>query len=351
MHSPQQNFDLITLLRSKNINIVEIIDLIRQGNCPSQILQEVKKFKSSQIISANLIEDELDKASKFNAKIITIFSDNYPKLLTHINNPPPILTIKGDINILNEKIIAVVGSRNASYNSLLFAKKIAHELSLSNIVTISGLARGIDSQIHKSSINYKTIAVIAGGINNIYPRQNKYLYELISENGLIISENIFDSAPLPRNFILRNRIISGMAIATIIIEAGIKSGTLSTANFANDQGRYVFAVPGAPYDYRSQGCNKLIKEGAIMMEDIQDVYNEIGPLNSLECYNNEKKLDLSNLEINQRQLLKNIGYSGTPINYLISKFNISSAKINEIISELELKNYIIVKDNKLFLIK
>ncbi len=351
MHSPQQNFDLITLLRSKNINLVEIIDLIRQGNCPSQILQEVKKFKSSQIISANLIEHELDKASKFNAKIITIFSDNYPKLLTHISNPPPILTIKGDTNLLNEKIIAVVGSRNASYNSLLFAKKIAHELSLNNIVTISGLARGIDSQIHKSSINYKTIAVIAGGINNIYPRQNKYLYDLISENGLIISENIFDSAPLPRNFILRNRIISGMAIATIIIEAGIKSGTLSTANFANDQGRYVFAVPGAPYDYRSQGCNKLIKEGAIMMEDIRDVYNEIDLLNNIEGCNNEKKLDLSNLEINQKQILKNIGYSGTPINYLINKFNISSAKINAIISELELKNYIIVKDNKLFLIK
>lgn len=352
MHSPQQKFDLIRLLRSKNIDFDIIIELIKKGECPSQIIKRLIKSGFNNIACEKSIETELVNITKYDAKIITIFDENYPFLLRNINNPPLILTIKGNIDLFKEQLIAIVGARNASYNAMNFARKISYEISQNNIVTVSGLARGIDSAVHDSSINHRTIAVIAGGINNIYPKCNKYLYELIANNGLIISESCFNDPPLPQKFISRNRIISGLSMAIIIIEAGARSGSLSTANFANNQGRYVFAVPGAPYDDRSKGSNNLIRDGAIMLESIDDIFNELEFIKEKTDNIRDESLPKdTNIDLNESAILKILDYNGVPLEYLIYKLKANISDINSILINLELKNKIYYQGGKIYLKK
>ena len=220
---------------------------------------------------------ELKELEKDNSYLITYKDLNYSELLLQIPDFPPVLSYKGNISLLNhEKIIAVVGARNSSVNGKAFAAKLSKDLVKAGYVTVSGLARGIDSAVHSSSLG-NTIAVIAGGIDHIYPPENKTLYEEIAKNGLLLAELPIGFKPLSQHFPQRNRIISGLALATVVIEAGMKSGSLITANLAVEQNRDVFAVPGFPLDPRCMGSNQLIKNGAYLLESVEDILINVVP--------------------------------------------------------------------------
>lgn len=273
-----ETINILRLIRSENIGPKTFFSLIKLfgdaataiDNAPDFSLRGGKS-KPIKIFSKSDAEKELELLEKDNAKIITYKSPEYSKLLLEIYDPPPILSYKGNIELLNHnKCVAIVGARNASANGRSFAHKIANDLVKEGYITISGLARGIDSSVHQAAIS-QTIGVIAGGIDHIYPPENKKLFENLAKEGLILAELPIGSTPLGKHFPQRNRIISGLALGVVVVEASLKSGSLITAKFALEQNREIFAVPGFPLDPRCQGTNKLIREGAYLVESVDDI--------------------------------------------------------------------------------
>ncbi|QQV74930.1 hypothetical protein H6P87_00472 [Rickettsia tillamookensis] len=277
-----ETINILRLIRSENIGPKTFFSLIKLfgdaataiDNAPDFSLRGGKS-KPIKIFSKSDAEKELELLEKDNAKIITYKSPEYSKLLLEIYDPPPILSYKGNIELLNHnKCVAIVGARNASANGRSFAHKIANDLVNEGYITISGLARGIDSSVHQAAIS-QTIGVIAGGIDHIYPPENKKLFENLAEEGLILAELPIRSTPLGKHFPQRNRIISGLALGVVVVEASLKSGSLITAKFALEQNREIFAVPGFPLDPRCQGTNKLIREGAYLVESVDDIVTNL----------------------------------------------------------------------------
>ncbi|MEW5806890.1 MAG: DNA-processing protein DprA [Acidobacteriota bacterium] len=221
---------------------------------------------------AERILKEVRKAGAF---VLTIFSDQYPVLLKEIHDPPPVLYCKGRID--NDLKIAVVGTRRATPYGKIVAENLGFELASHGITVVSGLARGVDTEAHRGALNAggRTIAVLGCGFHHIYPKENRKLADSISENGAVITEFPMEIQPVPENFPRRNRIISGLSVATVIVEAEERSGALITANLALEQGREVFAVPGNITSRKSLGPNRLIKDGATPLIDFDDIFNEL----------------------------------------------------------------------------
>lgn len=273
-----ETINILRLIRSENVGPKTFYSLIKLFGDAATSIENIGDFslrggksKPIKIFSKSDAEKELELLKKNNAKLITYKSLEYSRLLFEIYDPPPVLSYKGNIDLLNHhKCIAIVGARNASANGRSFAHKIAAELTEEGYVTVSGLARGIDSSVHQAATS-KTIGVIAGGIDHIYPPENKKLFESLEKEGLIIAELPVGSIPLGKHFPQRNRIISGLALATVVIEASLKSGSLITARFALEQNREIFAVRGFPLDPRFQGTNKLIRQGAHLVESVNDI--------------------------------------------------------------------------------
>lgn len=285
--SLQEKVEWIRLARSENVGRSTFFRLIKIFGSPKQALEQVSHYafqggskQQIKIYSEKDAAQELEDSHQFGAQIVLFSDENYPKLLREISDPPPILTIKGRIDFLNRHSIAIVGPRNASFNGVLFAKKIARELGENGLLIVSGMARGIDAAAHEVSINSGTVAVIAGGIDHIYPKENTELYHKICDKGLMISESYFGAPPKGGNFVQRNRIISGLSLGVVVIEASLRSGSLVTARFGAEQGREIFAVPGSPFDPRCLGTNRLIKQGAKLTESVEDILEEIPMLKS-----------------------------------------------------------------------
>ena len=231
--------------------------------------------------SQQAAQHELTQARKLGIKAIPYGNPSYTALLARIPDPPPILWVKGDLTPLTRPIVAVVGARNAAAIGTRFTKRLVQELGESGILISSGLARGIDTAAHAAALPSGSIAVMAGGVDYIYPAQNTKIYPAqntklaqdMLATGLRLSEQPIGLVPQARHFPTRNRIISGLAHATIVIEATAKSGSLITAHAALDQGRDVFAVRGHPFDERAAGCNNLIRDGAQLLRNTQDIIN------------------------------------------------------------------------------
>ena len=218
------------------------------------------------------IEAEAEALYKAGGQAVFLGDDAYPTLLSHIPDCPPMLHIIGNLETLNMNSYAIVGSRNASAVGMKFAEELATDLTLNGATITSGLARGIDTAAHTGELqNGFTLAVVAGGVNHIYPPENKNLREKIIAEGCVISENPFGSTPTNRHFPRRNRIIAGLTRATVVVEATRKSGSLITATFAGEYGRDVYAVPGAPADPRATGSNHLLKQVAQLLESAEDI--------------------------------------------------------------------------------
>ena len=208
---------------------------------------------------------------EFGARFLASVEPDYPKLLRAVDPTPPLIVIKGDANHFKRPCIAIVGSRNASAIGLRFARQIANELGEAGLTIVSGLARGIDAEAHAGALASGTVAVLGGGIDHIYPRQNTELYHDIERDGILVSESPIGYKATARDFPRRNRIISGLCLGVVVIEAAERSGTLITARYALEQNREVMAAPGSPLDPRTKGCNRLIRQGAALIESAQDI--------------------------------------------------------------------------------
>lgn len=276
--SLSEKLDWLRLTRTENIGPItfhRLIDTYGSASEALDILPELSKKggrkKPLEAPPLTKIEKEYESLQKLGGGIVCAFEKNYPLSLAATDDAPPVLSYLGDINIVHSPCLAMVGARNASLNGRKFATKLAKELGQSGQIIASGLARGIDTAAHQGAIDTGTIAVVAGGIDIIYPRENTDLYNDIKQRGLILAESPLGMEPIARHFPKRNRIVSGLSSGTIVVEATMKSGSLITARLAGEQGRDVYAVPGYPLDPRAQGPNKLIQDGAILVQKAQDV--------------------------------------------------------------------------------
>jgi DNA processing protein len=230
------------------------------------------------VFSRAAAEQELAALDQIGAQIVCWGEPLYPGSLAAVEDAPPVLSLLGQAELLAAPIIAMVGARNASANGRRIAQDLATGLGEQGIVVASGMARGIDAAAHAGALATGSIAVVAGGIDVVYPEENRGLYQALAQHGAVVAELPFGTAPQARHFPRRNRIISGMALGVVVVEAAAKSGSLITARFALEQGREVFAVPGSPLDPRCRGANDLLRNGATLTENADDVVTQLGPL-------------------------------------------------------------------------
>lgn len=231
----------------------------------------------TKVFSADLARKEIERTEKTGARILFSDDADYPVSLAQLSPPPPILSVWGDTSHWNRPRVAIVGARNASAAALRIANDLARELGESGFTTVSGMARGVDTAAHAGSVESGTIAVIAGGVDNIYPRQNAGLRDQIVSNGLIVSESPFGYEPRAKDFPRRNRLITGLSLGVVVVEAATRSGSLISARTALEQGREVMAIPGSPLDARTRGSNGLIKNGAALVESAADIVDILTP--------------------------------------------------------------------------
>lgn len=220
---------------------------------------------------------EISQGQRLGARLVFRGSDAYPRALNDVPDAPPMLWVKGNAALLQRPVLSLVGARNASSLGMRMSRFLATELGEAGFVICSGLARGIDAAAHSAALGTGTIAVLGGGIDIPYPAENTQLMKSIGDTGLLMSEQPIGTQPMARHFPMRNRIISGLSQALIVIEAAAKSGSLITARNALDQGRDVYAVPGHPFDARASGCNMLIRDGAVLVRKAQDVIDALCP--------------------------------------------------------------------------
>lgn len=306
-------------------------------------------------------EEEVMIAEIKHVHIITIDDEIYPYNLKQIEDCPPVLYALGNIDLLkSENMLAVVGARDASLSALKCAEVLSSKLAENGITIVSGMAKGIDSSAHNGalSVNGKTIAVLGTGIDVIYPKEKETLYKNLIRNGLILSEYPFKTQPQSSNFPRRNRIVSGLSKGVMVVEASLKSGSIITANMALEQGREVYAIPGAPYDSRALGCNKLIKDGAILVDSVDDILanfkfssqtfisKKTKKEDKLDLFeysldNNKNNLDIAEQCDEHAKLLSLISASGEDIDELIRASGLAADKVLTMIVELELEDKVV----------
>ncbi|NNC46890.1 MAG: DNA-protecting protein DprA [Sphingomonas sp.] len=221
---------------------------------------------------------EIEAVQRLGGQHLVLGQGSYPRLLATLEDAPPVLSVKGNLDLLDKPAVAMVGARNASAAACRFARQLAGELGRAGQIVVSGLARGIDSAAHDGSLESGTIGVIAGGLDVVYPPQNEARQADIAERGLLVAEMPPGTEPRARHFPYRNRIIAGLSAGTVVVEAAPKSGSLITARLAGEMGREVMAVPGSPLDPRARGGNRLIKDGATLIENADDIIACLGPL-------------------------------------------------------------------------
>lgn len=305
--------DILRLMMTDGIGPITFYKHMQTYRCLEKVLQVISAKK--QLCPKSMAEKEIERAEKSGIRLIAYTDKQYPESLKQLNDAPPILYALGNIELLNYPLsMAIVGARNASINGRKIASRIAYDLTENDVLTVSGMARGIDSAAHKGAMYAKnklgpTIAVLGTGIDVIYPAENKDIYKMIAEQGLIISELPFGTAAQISTFPRRNRIISALSAGTLVVEASLHSGSLITAKYALEQGKDIFAVPGSPLENRSQGPNHLIKEGAVLTENADDILNI--------------------LSISQNQQIKSTYLSLKPLDKVKNRVNISDIEIAE----------------------
>ncbi len=289
----------------------------------------------------NLLESDLELLESINSEFIGFNDPLFPDLLNEIPSPPFGLFVRGNKNLLKQPQIAIVGSRNASPGGNKTTEAFAEELTAMGFAVTSGMATGVDSHAHTGSLyaGSATIAVVGTGIDRIYPNSNRKLYRKISERGLIVSEFSPGTPPRRTNFPQRNRIISGLSLGTLVVEAGIHSGSLITARLAAEQGREVFAVPGSIHLPTSHGCHYLIRQGAKLVESVSDITDEIGHFFNTE--NQNTKIGSRPHHSNSEHPVYNlIDYAPISIDQIIQLSGLTTERVSSILIDLELRGLI-----------
>jgi DNA processing protein len=283
--SDRQRLHWLRLIRTPNVGPTTFRDLInRFGSAETAIaaLPELMIAGGAQrmprIPSTSEAEDEIALAERAGARFVGVGEPGYPPILKRMDYPPPLLAVKGNSDVFSLPPVAIVGARNASLAGIKMARMLASDLGMEGYSIVSGLARGIDTAAHQGSLATGTVAVLAGGLDQPYPPDNVELCAEIAERGAVVSEMPFGWEPRAQDFPRRNRIIAGLALGLVVVEAAKRSGSLISARLAGEMGRLVFAVPGSPLDPRAAGANGLLKDGATLVTEAADVIEAIAPL-------------------------------------------------------------------------
>jgi DNA processing protein len=286
------------------------------------------------------VERERRTVEKLGARLLFLGDADYPALLAEVDNAPAVLTVRGDLSLATRTPVALVGARNASAAACRFARMLAHDLAAEGASVISGLARGIDTAAHEGA-GAATIAVIAGGIDVAYPPENAAVQERIAQEALLVAEMPPGTEPHARHFPHRNRIIAGLALGTLVVEAAPRSGSLITARLAGEQGREVMAVPGHPSDPRAQGCNTLIRDGATLVQTAADVLEQLRPIDArammrapAPAWGAPPPADASDAE--RRRIADLLGAVPVAIDELVRQSGCAPAVVQMVLLELEL---------------
>jgi len=281
--------DWLRLIRTTTIGPVAFSGLLkRYGNAGDALAAlprlTARASRKTKMVIPPLedIEREMCANDELGARLLCSCEPDYPKYLKAVSPTPPVITVLGNVDLLHKPCVAIVGSRNASAIGLRFARQIAHELGEEGFTIVSGLARGIDAQAHFGALDTGTVGVLGGGVDNVYPRQNAELFAKMCERGALVSESPLGHRATARDFPRRNRIISGLCQGVVVIEAAERSGTLITARFALEQNREVMAAPGSPLDPRTKGCNRLIQQGAALIENTEDILHVLASTGLLD---------------------------------------------------------------------
>jgi len=348
--------DYLQLILTDDIGPISFYKFLEKYDSAAEALNALSAKK--EICSRKKAETEIKKAEKQNIKLISFDDPLYPAPLKELNDAPPVLYAKGNLELLSYPAsVAIVGSRNASVSGRKIASRIAYDLTNADVLIISGMARGIDSAAHKGALYAKdqkgpTIAVLGTGVDVCYPKENQELYEQIASQGLLVSEFPLGIEANVSNFPRRNRIVSALSMGVLVVEASLNSGSLITARFGIEQGKDIFAVPGSPIENKSTGCNKLIKEGALLVESADDILQTLAITQNrtLKTFSNasliSKPLDNAKKEVNIEQKSKNavkhadilqtIGRAGIETDDLIRHLGLKTANVLVLITELEL---------------
>jgi DNA processing protein len=304
--------------------------------------------RSIRIYGREDAERDLERAEELGARFIARDEPDYPPLLRHIEQAPPLICLKGRAELLAMPAVAVVGTRTASALGRKFARELSFALGKAGLLVVSGLARGIDTVAHEASIETGTVAVLAGGIDVIYPPDNEALYHAIAERGVLATEMTPGTVPRAESFPRRNRLISGISLGVLVVEAALRSGSLITARLAGEQGREVFAVPGSPLDPRCAGTNKLLREGATLVtgaSDVIDVMRDLdgrarrdasGFVESAPLEHDEPDTDAGSEPDLRARIIDLLGSSSVEIDDLIRESRAPAQAVLTVLLELEL---------------
>jgi len=348
--NPAERLDWLRLIRSENVGPVTFYQLLaRYGSAAAalealpELARRAGRKRPLALCARDAAEREMAAVAKAGARLVAWGEPDYPALLAAVDDAPPLLSLCGDAALLRRPAMAMVGARNASANGRRFARDMALQLGARGLTVVSGLARGIDAAAHQGALPTGTVAVLAGGIDIVYPEENRELHALVAERGALLAEMPVGTEPQARHFPRRNRIISGASLGVLVVEAALRSGSLITARFALDQGREVFAVPGSPLDPRCRGTNDLIRHGAVLTETADDVIAEIeaqlvpatSPPPPPEP---EPALPSGSSELAgaMARVLEHLSPAPVPVDALIRECGLPAALVNAVLLDLEL---------------
>jgi DNA processing protein len=338
----------LRLIRSENIGPVTYFQLLARFGSAEAAIAAIPDLaargggRAPKLASRASVEREIERVAELGARHIFLGQGLYPPLLAELETAPPALVVKGHLTLLDKPAIAIVGARNASAAACRFARTLAQDLGAAGAVIVSGLARGIDTAAHDGSLDTGTIGVIAGGIDVFYPPENEERQRAIAERGLLMAEQPPGVEPRARHFPYRNRIIAGLAHGTVVVEAAPNSGSLITARYAAEFGREVMAVPGSPLDPRAQGCNQLIREGATLIQNADDVLEAIRPF-SIRPPLAQKSLDYGApsaapdaSEAERRTILDLLSPTPVAVDEIVRQSALAPAVVQMVLLELDL---------------
>jgi len=344
--SEGERFDRLRLIRSPRIGPVSYRQLLARFGTAGAALRAIPDLAArgggkASVADVGAVEREIAASQALGARYLMMGDADYPALLDQMEGAPPALIVRGDAALAEGHCIAMVGARNASAAAVRFARGLAQDLGQRGAVVVSGLARGIDTAAHQGSVGSGTIGVIACGLDVVFPPENRDLQAQIADEGLLVSEHPPGTQPLARHFPARNRIIAGLALGTVVVEAAPKSGSLITARLAGEAGREVMAVPGSPLDPRAQGCNQLIRDGATLIQNATDVLEAVGQIDprmvrqgSFDFAGEPVSSDVSAGE--RDAVIALLSHAPAPVDDLIRLSGLSPAVVQTVLLELEL---------------
>jgi DNA processing protein len=319
------------------------------GGLDANVIEAVRSFSAWAEV-----DEEIHRAEKAGVRIVPFSDSRYPARLRMIPDPPPCLYVKGELRLGDEKAVAVVGSRSASDYGCRVARDLCRGLTAAGFIVVSGMARGIDGVAHETALESggRTIAVLGSGVDRAYPPEHATLYRNIIESGAVISELPLGTRPLAFNFPARNRLISGLSLGVVVVEATEKSGSLITAALALEQGREIFAVPGAVGASRSRGAHRLIRQGAKLVEQVEDIIEEIAP--QLLSRSGGKILAAKrelppHVSDEVRKIVDGLKERPIPIDEIIERSGLTPSKVLEILLHLELQGWVLQLPGKRYI--